>query len=106
MAQRRDAWVMLHGRDGESALNARVELVGQRGVRCAGPDGGSGSGYAWAVFPETPHGSYTVCVTYPSGATQTARLTVDGVTHMVTLDEPAGERPLPPAPPRERGRGA
>jgi hypothetical protein len=87
--QRRDAWVFLKGRTPTSALGARVELVEARKRRRAGPDGGSGEPYTWAVFPETPHGDYTVRVTYPSGVRQTAQLTVNETTHAVTLEEPA-----------------
>jgi hypothetical protein len=84
---RRDAWVFLKGRTETSAIGASVELVGRRGVRQAGPDGGFGGGYAWAVFPDTPHGAYTVRVRYPSGVTASAALTVDAVRHMITLEE-------------------
>ena len=87
--QRRDAWVFLKGRTATSALGARVELVEVRRRRRAGPDGGSGGAYAWTVFPETPHGDYTVRVTYPSGVRQTAQLTVNETVHAVTLEEPA-----------------
>jgi hypothetical protein len=84
---RRDAWVFLRGRAGSSARGATVELA-ERGVtRRAGPDGGGGGPYVWAVFPETPHGEYTVRVTFPSGDQQTARLIVDAVRHSITLDE-------------------
>jgi hypothetical protein len=87
--QRRDAWVFLKGRTVTSAVGARIELVEARKTRRAGPDGGSGGAYAWAVFPETAHGGYTVHVTYPSGVRQTAHLTVNVIAHAVTLDEPA-----------------
>lgn len=84
----RDAWVFLKGRTETSAIGASVELLGRRGVRRAGPDGGSGGGYAWAIFPGTPSGTYTVRVRYPSGLTASAALTVDAVRHTVTLAEP------------------
>jgi hypothetical protein len=70
-------------------VGARIELVGARMTRRAGADGGFGGPYAWAVFPMTPEGHYTVRVTYPSGVQQTARLTVDETRHTVTLEEPA-----------------
>jgi len=85
---RRDAWVFLRGRTATSAVGARVELVEARKTRRAGPDGGSGGAYAWAIFPETAAGVYTVRVTYPSGVRQTAQITVNETTHAVTLDEP------------------
>ena len=88
MARRRDAWVMLKGRTEESARDALVELVEARVQRRAGPDGGAGGPYAWAIFPETSHGVYTVRVTYRSGALQTGRLVVGPSTHLVTLEEP------------------
>ena len=75
------------GRSESSALGARVELLEARAQRAAGPKGGTGSPYAWAVFPGTRDGVYTVRVTYPSGARQSARLVVSDVTHSVTLDE-------------------
>jgi hypothetical protein len=86
---RRDAWVFLKGRTETSARGATVEIVERRASRRAGDSQSAGGPYAWAVFPETPHGAYTVRVTYPSGAHQTARLVVDAVRHTVTLDEPA-----------------
>lgn len=86
--RRRDAWVFLKGRSGTSAVGARVELVEVQKVRRAGPDGGSGGPYAWAVFPETADGAYTVRVTYPSGIQQTARLNVSETAQAITLDEP------------------
>ena len=86
---RRDAWVFLRARTGSSAVGAAVELVERRLTRRAGPEGGASGPYAWATFPETPHGTYTVRVSYPSGASQTARLVVDRVRHSITLDEPA-----------------
>ena len=85
---RREAWVFLKGRSGSSAVGATVELVERHLSRRAGSDGGAGGPYAWVTFPETPHGAYTVRVSYPSGASQTARLVVDGVRHTITLDEP------------------
>lgn len=88
--RRRDAWVFLRGRAGESAIGAGVTLLEAGRERVAGRDGGAGGGYAWAIFPETAHGVYTVEVRYPSGVTQTGTLLVDGVHHQVTLDEPAG----------------
>lgn len=88
--ERRDAWVMLHGYRDDSAMGARVELVERKQQRVAGPDGGAGGGYAWAIFPVTPHGRYTVRVTYRSGTHQHASLTVDRVTHLITLEEPPG----------------
>ena len=86
--RRRDAWVILRGRSETSALDARVELVEARAERRAGADGSAGGPYAWAVFPETRDGVYTVRVTYPSGAQQHGRLVVDETAHSVTLDEP------------------
>lgn len=86
---RRDAWVFLRERAANSAAGARVTLVEARSERIAGRDGGGG-GYAWAIFPETAHGVYTVQVRYPSGARQSGALVVDGVQHQITLDEPAG----------------
>jgi hypothetical protein len=85
--RRRDVWVFLKGRDGRSPHGAVVELADRASVRRAGLVGQSGP-YLWMVFQETPHGSYTVRVTYPSGAQQTAHLTVDQVVHTITLDEP------------------
>jgi hypothetical protein len=87
--ERRDAWVFLRGRTVSSAVGATVQLAERHQSRRAGPDGGAGGPYAWAIFPETPHGTYTVHVTYPSGASQSARLVVDATRHTVTLDEPA-----------------
>lgn len=87
VARRREAWVFLKGRTATSAHGATVELVERRTRRLAGPHGAS-SPYAWTTFPETPFGAYTVRVTYPSGASQTARLHVDETSHTVTLDEP------------------
>ena len=85
---RRDAWVFLKGRTETSARGASIELVERRVVRRAGDGQSAGGPYAWAIFPETPHGAYTVRVTYPSGAQQGARLVVDEVRHTITLDEP------------------
>jgi hypothetical protein len=88
-SRRRDAWVFLKGRTVSGANGATVELVERHLSRRAGQGGSAGGPYAWVTFPETPHGAYTVRVTYPSGAAQTARLIVDGRRHAVTLDEPA-----------------
>ena len=88
MPRRRDAWVMLKGRNDTSAQDAVVELVEAGKHGRAGADGGAGDRYAWVIFPETAHGVYTVCVTYRSGAQQTARLVVGPSTHLVTLEEP------------------
>ena len=85
--RRTDAWVMLKGLTETSAVNARVELVERRAERRAGADGGAGGGYAWAVFPATPHGVYTVRVTYPSGARQSGRLVVGDAANSITLEE-------------------
>lgn len=85
--RRRDAWVYLKGLTETSAIGAEVELVERHAHRRAGPDGGFGGGYAWAIFPETPDGTYTVRVTYPSGARQQGRLIVRGPTHLLRLDE-------------------
>ena len=85
--RRTDAWVMLKGLTDTSAVDARVELVERRVLRRAGADGGAGGGYAWAVFPATPHGSYTVRVTYPSGARQSGRLVIGHAANSITLEE-------------------
>ncbi|MGH2587205.1 MAG: hypothetical protein ACRDJE_20005 [Dehalococcoidia bacterium] len=95
--KRRDAWVFLKGRDGRSPVGATVRLVERRVSRQAGLERNAGGAYAWTIFPETPHGAYTVLVTYPSGAEQTGRLVVDASAHSVTLDEPAT------TPSKERG---
>jgi len=86
---RRDAWIFLKGRTETSARGASVELVERHATRRAGEGQSAGGPYAWVTFPETPHGTYTVRVTYPSGAHQSAHLVVDGVRHTITLDEPA-----------------
>ena len=85
--RRADAWVFLKGLTDTSALGARIELVERRTERRAGRDGGSGGGYAWAVFPETAHGVYTVRVTYASGARQSGRLVVSDAANSITLTE-------------------
>jgi hypothetical protein len=85
---RREAWVFLKGRDAGSAFGATVELVERRDRRVAGPKGAGGP-YAWATFPETPYGVYTVRVTYPSGQEQRGRLVVDATSHSITLEQPA-----------------
>ena len=60
--RKREAWVFIKG-DGETPpVGAAVELLERRQTRRAGPDGGSGGPYAWAIFPETPYGAYTVRV--------------------------------------------
>ena len=89
MPHRRDAWVMLKGRTQTSARDALVELVEVQRRGRTGSDGGAGDRYAWVVFPETPHGAYTVRVTYPSGVRQRGRLRVGPSAHLVTLEEPA-----------------
>lgn len=79
-------WVFLKGSGETPPTGAVVELVERRQARRAGPDGGSGGHYAWAIFPETPYGSYTVRVTHTDGRHQQARLTVDASANSVTLD--------------------
>jgi len=99
MPSRRDAWVMLRECAVGSAVGARVVLVEARRALRAGARGTAGPGYAWAIFPETPYGTYTVHVTYPSGVRQTGHLTVDATVHLVTLTEPApGGGTLPSCP--------
>lgn len=74
-------------------MGATVELVEARRTRRAGPDGGAGGRYAWARFPQTADGVYTVRVTYPSGQRQTARLVVSDAAQAITLDEAAAVDP-------------
>jgi hypothetical protein len=87
--KRRDAWVFLRCRAEGSAIGARVELVEARRELRAGEDRNRGPGYAWVIFPETAYGTYTVRVTYPSGAQQSGHLLVNETVHLITLDEPA-----------------
>ena len=88
---RRDAWVFLKGRSESSAVGAVVQIVERRARRRAGLNRDAGASYAWVVFPEIPHGAYTVRVTYPSGATQVGHLVVDRTRHQVTLEEPPAQ---------------
>jgi hypothetical protein len=92
--RKREAWVFIKG-DGETPpVGAAVELLERRQTRRAGPDGGSGGPYAWAIFPETPYGAYTVRVTYADGRRAQTHLTVSASANSVTLDD--GDRWRPP----------
>jgi hypothetical protein len=85
--KKREAWVFVKGGGETPPSGVVVELVERRQTRRAGPDGGSGGPYAWAIFPETPFGAYTVRVIYPDGRRAQARLTIDAGSNSVTLDE-------------------
>ncbi len=85
--RKREAWVFVKGDENTPPTGAMVELVERRQTYRAGPNGGSGGPYAWAVFPETPYGAYTVRVTYPDGRRAQARLTVDAAANSVTVED-------------------